>query len=1436
MEPSALPPPSPPLAPPPSALRLGLRLLLMPALVLLLLLLVLASATGTLRWMLVNEAGTRFLLTHLPWIESRGFEGALFGDHWRADRMVLSWAGGKQSITLEGLAAEGLQWHWRPSAQAWVGLDMRSLKVRRAVIVTGPPSGKPHTVPHDLGAPLQFTLAEGRIERLEIDQLAPVQGVVVQGLAIDPRPEAKHIVQRVSGEWQGILISAGASIGHATPLALEADATLSPAQGAEAPAWAAVLRANGGLAKLALTGTLRGVPRGAREAPAVDLRAALRPFEAWPLESLQLQTRALDLSALNIKAPQTRLSGAAEIVASARTAPLSARIKLDNAEPGRWNEGRLPLRRLVAELQGRLDHLDTVELSRFELDLADVRQGAGRWIGNATWQGPLLKLHSRLEAVTPQRLDGRAAAMTLSGPLNASLRGLPSPDGRDGRGGPVAGTHTQGPRIEWQFDLEGRLDASPQPVRLAMEGSADDQRLELKGLRASAGAASATLKGVLARVGRGEWKLETTGNLVDFDPLPWWPGEAGSVWRQGRHRVSADWQLDVRLPGDAERLPPIALAQRLAGNGTLNITNSLLAGVPLAGELSLGYTQATAPAPATLHAELRLGGNRLGVDGRGDPLGDGGADHLRVDLKADALAALAPLARLHPALAGWLPRQGTATATVAADGRWPALRTEGSASVVQLAAGPLAVARGQLAWRMDSAGTQPLSVLIDVAGAQWGEQRADSLRGELRGTLAEHRIEINGAMPILPPAQAVQLLGAQAQSGTRVQLLAAGGWRADPAGGGRWRAHVERLSVGSWDGGAGAGPSASSWAEARDLRAELQFGATGRLTTLHAEAGRVQLGDALALHWDDVHVDLSGERAQIEIHANIEAFSLAPLLARVQPQMGWQGDLQLAARIDVRAAERFEADLVFERRGGDLKVVGTDSVRTLGLSEFRLALAVRDGNWVFTPRLRGRSLGEIDGSLIVRSRPEQRWPRPEDAIEGQVQARVADIGIWRAWIPPGWQLGGELRTDAALGGSFGNPRYSGTLSGSALGVRNALEGVSLSDGYVNVRLEGDKAQIERFTLRGGDGSLAVTGSATLGATPQARLQLKAERFRLLGRVDRLVIVSGNAELQLSADTGRLDGTFVVDEGLFDARRSTAPSLDEDVTVRRNGAAEGIAVDSDAPRTRRNFALNLDVDLGQDLHVRGRGLDTVLRGKVRLSTSDSQLAVTGTIRTESGTYVAYGQKLEIERGILAFSGTPGNPRLDVLALRPNLDTVVGVQITGNLLTPRVRLYSEPEMSDTDKLSWLLLGRAPDGLGRSDTTLLQRAAMAVIAGEGEAPTDALLHRLGIDELSLRQSDSEGRETVVTLGKQLSRRWYVGYERGVNATTGTFQLIYRIAQRFTLRLQSGLENSLDVIWVLRLGESRADAPGVPASVPASAPASTSAPASAPASAPRR
>jgi translocation and assembly module TamB len=185
-----------------------------------------------------------------------------------------------------------------------------------------------------------------------------------------------------------------------------------------------------------------------------------------------------------------------------------------------------------------------------------------------------------------------------------------------------------------------------------------------------------------------------------------------------------------------------------------------------------------------------------------------------------------------------------------------------------------------------------------------------------------------------------------------------------------------------------------------------------------------------------------------------------------------------------------------------------------------------------------------------------------------LEVQVANLGTWGPWLPPGWRLTGALRTSAGIGGRFGAPEYTGQMQGNGIGVRNFLLGVNVSDGQVAIALQGATARIERFSARAGDGSVRLDGSATLGATPQALLKLQAERFQLLGRVDRRIVASGQAQLQLDARTLALDGKFTIDEGLVDFTRSDAPQLSSDVVVmRRDGPAPAERRKAPRPPTR-----------------------------------------------------------------------------------------------------------------------------------------------------------------------------------------------------------------------------------------------------------------------------
>jgi translocation and assembly module TamB len=1413
----------------PAPVVAGLRLLLPFAVMALLVALLAGGLAAGARWLLATENGTRWLLGALPGAQAQGVEGALLGERLRIARLHVTWNQGRAWATVEGLDAQGIAWRWRPEPQLWLALSIDKLQALRVTVETGPRGPRPIPEPATLAAPVLAEVREAGVGELRVDKLEPIAALTAGGIVFDGRAGAQHRVAQAAGAGYGVNASASLGISNTKPYTLDARATVVPRLFAgEAPPWAAVASVRGPIALLEARATLRGSPaRRGQPVPAVDVEAKLQPLQAWVLASVSARTEALDLSALAIGAPQTLLAGRAEAAALRENAPLAARAEFENRLPGRWNERRLPIARGRLELRGDLARPGQLEAPRLELQLADAEAGAGSLSGRGQWAGNTLELDLVLDRLNPQRLDSRAATMTLTGPVKLALRGVPAAPGAPAAAPPAPW------QVDAKLDLEGRLQAAPTTVQLAAEGSASDGRVVLERLRAAAGSAVAELNARLTRVAsanpaRADWQLASAGSLNDFDPLPWWPGGAGKPWRQGPHRFNAGWQFDLRAPADAARLArqsPLALAQRLAGNGKLRVHESLLAGVALAAEVELGYAMAAAPTTGTLRADIALGGNRIQIDGRGHPAGSGEADRWRAEVQAGSLVNLAPLARLSPALAEWVPRQGSVVASLAADGRWPQVKSEGSARIEQLRAGRLGVQRGEARWRFelgaDSSAQTPVDLQLEVSGMQLGEQRADQLRAGLRGTLQDHRIEIAGTLPLAPPALAARVLGLSASQGTRAAMLAEGGWSPEAGGGGRWQARIERLAVGAWDGKSAAAPAHAEggWADARALRAELGFDRQGRLRALRADPGRLLLAGGIALRWDEVQADFARQPASFRLRADVEPFALAPLLARAQPAIGWQGDLRLAARVDLRADERFEADMVFERRDGDLHVTGSEGVQLLGLNEFRLGLTARDGVWDFSPVFSGRSLGEIRGGVRVRAAPEQRWPQADAPLEGRIQARVADIGIWGNWVPPGWRLVGELDTEAALGGRFGEPTYTGALSGRGLGVRNLLQGVNVRDGELLVRLAGDRAQIERFTALAGDGSVRVSGDALLGAAPSARLELVADRFRVFGRVDRLLTASGRAELALAGETSRLDGSFRVDEGLFDFSRADAPSLDDDVTVRDAAEDAERGAETQPPRRARAFALGVDLDLGDRLRIRGRGVDAGLAGRLRITNPGGRLAVNGTINTEGGSYAAYGQKLAIERGLIAFGGPVDNPRLDILAIRPNLDMRVGLAVTGTALAPRVRLFSEPEMSETDKLAWLLLGRAPDGLGRNDTAILQRAAVALLAGEGEAPTDKLMKNLGIDEFSLRQGDGDVRETVISLGKQLSRRWYVGYERGVNATTGTWQLIYRIAQRLTVRAQSGLENSLDIIWIWRLQEAPLE-PGPRRTLPARGP----------------
>jgi translocation and assembly module TamB len=1356
--------------------------------------LVLGSAmlAAVTAWLLTSERGNAWLLEHLPGVTVVGATGQLSSGPFSVAR--LDFRIGGRTLAVHGLAWKAARWQWRPHDGTWVALTLVEPSAER-IDVSGPAVAATATttpvLPTSLRLPMALTLEQARIGALNIAGQAPLTELRAS-IALGARGGREHRIGTLAFAWDRALVQAQATLGADAPYALAAQADLRSREGATPP-WQARLTAQGPLAKLAVQARL-----GSTQAPGAALRAdaTVQPFQPWPLAMLSAAMQDLDLARLGSGLPSTQLSGRADIDARGLDAPIAAHLALVNALPGRWDQQRLPVAALDLDLGGKASVRSRLAVQRLAVQLV----GGGRLDGSGEWRDDTARLALRLQAVQPAALDARAAAMTLAGSLDLQVSGLPAPDGaRPGA------THQRG---QARLMLESRRDAASVQLSAQVDGEHSDAawRIDLRQLEARSsegGRAHATVHAERNR--EGALQLNSHGEFNDIDPTPWLPGTPSSARPQAADRLTGDWRAEL-LQARGMAAKPLDLTTLLAlrGQAEFNLRQSRLGGVPLQLRVQLNGRQ---PGWA-VDADLRAADNRVALQGQLAPRA--GDDHWRIDIAAPALAALQPLTRLHP---GWaaslpgLPLAGALAGQGQVQGRWPALATSGTLRASALQAGPLQAASLLAQWQAGPTAHAALAVQLDGQRLAFGGMRADTLQARIDGSLAAHRVALDIVSPLRPPAWTDALFDG-GSGGSRLQLRTAGQWRSDQPGGdplaGRWSGlGLELDARGHGNGAAASRP----WLHASGLRTQLRLDGDARVQDASVEPGRIELLGA-ALGWTQAQwrAGRGDAPAQAALDAALEPLSVAPLLSRRQPGARWGGDLALAGHARLRWGERFSADVVLERSAGDLALSDDSGTQPLGLTDLRLALAAQGGTWHFTQAVAGANLGVLAGAQSLRLPARTTWPSADTPLQGVLEWRVADLGAWAPFTPPGWRLSGTLHTSAALGGRFGAPEIEGQMTGNRLAVRNLLQGVDVRDGELALSLRGNHATVERFVFKGGAGELRLTGGASLGAEPTARLQLNAERFQWLGRFDRRIVASGSAALVLAAQSLQLDGRLRIDEGLIDFSRRDAPRLDADVQVRGGQKAAADATDDAAPAPRaggtpRQVRVAVQIDLGDNLAVRGRGLDTRLSGKLALSAPGGRLAINGTVRTEGGTYTAYNQKLAIERGLLTFSGPVDSPRLEILAVRPNLDLRVGVQIDGTTQNPRVRLVSEPEMSDTDKLSWLMLGRAPEGLARNDTALLQRTALALLAGEGQGLDSTLMSNLGLDEFSVHQTESgDVQRTVVSLGKQLSRRWYVGYERSVNSTTGTWQLIYRAAQRFTLRAQSGQDNALDAIWTWR------------------------------------
>lgn len=910
--------------------------------------------------------------------------------------------------------------------------------------------------------------------------------------------------------------------------------------------------------------------------------------------------------------------------------------------------------------------------------------------------------------------------------------------------------------------LDARLP--PAQIRGQIEAGASEQTQTAK-LDLQIDDARVKADGQLSWTPDSPPQFAAEGQIEHFDPA-----------RLVAEAPESDINLAFKLSGVAAE--PLTLA------ADWQFAPSRVAGRPLSGMGQLSWDGARL---ADLLVNLNLANNHIEAKGAWGQAQD------RLDFAVDA----PELAALQVGLAGQARLNGHVSGTA-----------EQPAGAITFAAHNLVTAGVKVrnvegAAEMSGGLEGPLKADVQLAGlaAEDVTARADewieALTLTVDGRQRDHQLGLNLHTPAATDTLVLKMAGAVVQP--------------DPTGGAiAWRGQINTLQT--------TGRFPLTMTAPVQLEAGPQRVRLDAVTFDAGEKGRIELQETM---WSPQQITLRGGLQGLVV----DLVQRAPNSARRT-----RDPLTLAAEWDIRLGARASGHARVYRQSGDLVIPGEFGTR-LSLERLETRLNLQDSRLAMSLDVAGPELGSVSGSGTAQlKKADGVWQLDNDAqLLGTAQVDMPSLAWVTRMLHEDIELGGALRADFSFSGTPANPVATGRIQGEDLAVALIEHGLQLSGGKLVAEFDRDQLKLQQLEfispnrivppdrrlpvaeLTAEPGRLSASGQVQLESGAGA-FEFTADRLPILQRSDRWMLLSGKGQAESGWTHLNLQAGFAVDAGYIEFAESLPPSLSDDVVL--------VEHDSGAKEGGLRVTADVSVDLGERLYLSAMGLDTRLTGGLQIRMRDGQpVTATGSVATRDGRFQGYGQNLTIERGLVNFQGPLDNPGLNIVALRKGLPVEAGISVGGNARRPQVKLVSNPDVPDPEKLSWIVLGRAPSAGSGGEMGVLGPAALALLGSSGM--TEQLSRSLGLDEFGIGQGElgSTSRaqtssvvgsgsvvkdeaavsSQVLSVGKRLSNDMFLSFEQSLGGAESLVKLTYQLSRRLSFVARGGVDSSADLYYTV-------------------------------------
>lgn len=469
------------------------------------------------------------------------------------------------------------------------------------------------------------------------------------------------------------------------------------------------------------------------------------------------------------------------------------------------------------------------------------------------------------------------------------------------------------------------------------------------------------------------------------------------------------------------------------------------------------------------------------------------------------------------------------------------------------------------------------------------------------------------------------------------------------------------------------------------------------------------------------------------------------------------------------------------------------------------ATLVDEGVRVAVSSVGGIFAAGMDSWIPLKVTNQAPWllPDPARELRGRLELHGQMRQLMRKLLPRHQVFHGELDLSMEALGTVRDPVLFGKAGLTNGFFEDVIRGTVITG--LTSSIVAEKGGDFRVMLSCGDGQLGTIDLSGVAARSGEVVRVSARgiitNFVVARAFGTDVPVDGELQLQGEGTNLVLSGEVVARPCQFRLPPRLPPAIRSVRVIDREDFENG---NGNVTKRAADLPLNIDVDVGlsgKGVRLSGRRLRAELEGSGRVAGRLPEPRFGGNVGVVSGTFYFLGRRFTVTRGEVVFpSGRDAEPVLFVTAETRAAGASIQLDVEGPVSDLAVQFSSDPPMDQDEIIARVLFGKPGDVISPWQVAYLAYA-LDVVKGGG-----SLMDRLdrgetvlGLDQISIKQSEDESGLSSLLVAKQVYEGIYIESEFGLGSEPDVFAVEAELTPNLILRTETSprIREGISLFW---------------------------------------